>query len=399
MTAPRPGRRRDVRARRPAGRPGGAEAADPGGMLRQVASSGAQVREARRTAAEAGVAARSPRTAGPGRSSSPAGRFGPGRRRRSPPSAASAAPCRSSTVRGYRLPGWVGAADLVIAVSSSGQTEETLAVAAEAARRGLPAPVRRRRGLAARDAGASRPRAVRPRAGGGAAARHAVGPLDPAAGRGAHTGPGARAGRGAGVDRGRAGGRRAPVPPGQRAVRQPGQADRARPRRRRADGVGPSPLAGDGGLPDCPQLERERRVPRRVRGELPEAVHNQLVAFDGHSPAARRADVGRRDGRLLPRPGGRAPSTGCTSCVMRDAEEHPRVAPGLARRPRRSPATRGVAVTEIPAEGEHPLERIAALIALRRLRHGLLGYRAGRGPDSGARRSGTQDEDFPETEC
>ena len=38
----------------------------------------------------------------------------------------------------YRLPGWVGAADLVIAVSCSGQTEETLSAAEEAVRRGCP---------------------------------------------------------------------------------------------------------------------------------------------------------------------------------------------------------------------------------------------------------------------
>jgi glucose/mannose-6-phosphate isomerase len=38
--------------------------------------------------------------------------------------------------RGYGLPGWVGAADLVIAVSCSGSTQETLSAAAEAARRG-----------------------------------------------------------------------------------------------------------------------------------------------------------------------------------------------------------------------------------------------------------------------
>jgi glucose/mannose-6-phosphate isomerase len=38
--------------------------------------------------------------------------------------------------RGYGLPGWVGAADLVVAVSCSGSTAETLTVAAEAARRG-----------------------------------------------------------------------------------------------------------------------------------------------------------------------------------------------------------------------------------------------------------------------
>ena len=38
--------------------------------------------------------------------------------------------------RGYGLPGWVGAADLVMALSCSGSTEETLSSAAEAARRG-----------------------------------------------------------------------------------------------------------------------------------------------------------------------------------------------------------------------------------------------------------------------
>jgi glucose/mannose-6-phosphate isomerase len=38
--------------------------------------------------------------------------------------------------RGYGLPGWVGAADLVIAVSCSGTTKETLSASAEAARRG-----------------------------------------------------------------------------------------------------------------------------------------------------------------------------------------------------------------------------------------------------------------------
>jgi glucose/mannose-6-phosphate isomerase len=38
--------------------------------------------------------------------------------------------------RGYGLPGWVGAADLVMAVSCSGTTAETLTAAAEAARRG-----------------------------------------------------------------------------------------------------------------------------------------------------------------------------------------------------------------------------------------------------------------------
>lgn len=38
--------------------------------------------------------------------------------------------------RGHRLPGWVGSMDLVVAVSCSGETEETLSVLGEALRRG-----------------------------------------------------------------------------------------------------------------------------------------------------------------------------------------------------------------------------------------------------------------------
>jgi len=41
-----------------------------------------------------------------------------------------------TTLRGYTLPGWVGPLDLVIAVSCSGGTEETLGVAAQAIARG-----------------------------------------------------------------------------------------------------------------------------------------------------------------------------------------------------------------------------------------------------------------------
>ncbi|HET6910214.1 MAG TPA: SIS domain-containing protein, partial [Mycobacteriales bacterium] len=40
--------------------------------------------------------------------------------------------------RGHGLPGWVGAADIVCAVSCSGRTEETLSAADEAVRRGAP---------------------------------------------------------------------------------------------------------------------------------------------------------------------------------------------------------------------------------------------------------------------
>ncbi len=62
----------------------------------------------------------------------------------------------------YQLPGWVGAADLVLAVSCSGAAEETLAVAAEAARRGCPHGGGRRRRLPARRGGRARPGPVHP---------------------------------------------------------------------------------------------------------------------------------------------------------------------------------------------------------------------------------------------
>jgi len=112
------------------------EAGDPGGMLREVASSAAQVRTALRACAETDLSALRPDTrpraivvAGSGGGSAFAGH-------------ALAAICGVSSpvqvlrVSGYQLPGWVGAADLVIAASRSGQTAEPVALATEATRRG-----------------------------------------------------------------------------------------------------------------------------------------------------------------------------------------------------------------------------------------------------------------------
>ena len=111
------------------------ETGDPGGMLRQVASSAAQVRTALRACAETDLSWLRPDT-----------------RPRAIVAAATgasvfagdtlAAICGDSTAvqilgaSGYQLPGWVGAADLMIAVSCSGRTAEVLALATEAARRG-----------------------------------------------------------------------------------------------------------------------------------------------------------------------------------------------------------------------------------------------------------------------
>jgi glucose/mannose-6-phosphate isomerase len=111
------------------------EAADPGDMLRQVASAAAQVRTALRSCQEADLSAFTPDdrpraivVAGMGSSSLPGEILnaitGPG------------SPVQIVVTQADRLPGWVGAADAVIAVSCSGTTPETLAIATEAARRG-----------------------------------------------------------------------------------------------------------------------------------------------------------------------------------------------------------------------------------------------------------------------
>ncbi|HEY6275618.1 MAG TPA: SIS domain-containing protein, partial [Streptosporangiaceae bacterium] len=109
--------------------------ADPDDMLRQVASSAAQLRTAVQVTQEADLGQitdvgrpRAIVVTGMG-GSGVAGDIlaavcGPG------------GPVQVIAVHDYLLPAWVGVADLVIAVSCSGETEETLAASAEAVRRG-----------------------------------------------------------------------------------------------------------------------------------------------------------------------------------------------------------------------------------------------------------------------
>jgi glucose/mannose-6-phosphate isomerase len=111
------------------------EAADPGDMLRQVASAAAQVRTALRSCQETDLSALAqevrPRAiviAGIG-GSALAGEL-------LNAVTGLAGPVQIVVSQAERLPGWVGAADAVIAVSCSGSTPQTLAIAAEAARRG-----------------------------------------------------------------------------------------------------------------------------------------------------------------------------------------------------------------------------------------------------------------------
>jgi glucose/mannose-6-phosphate isomerase len=111
------------------------EAADPGDMLRQVASAAAQVRTAQRSCLEADLSALTPE-ARP-RAIVVAGMGGSGLAGEILGAVTGlASPVQIVTSRAERLPGWVGAADAVIAVSPDGTTPETLAVATEAARRG-----------------------------------------------------------------------------------------------------------------------------------------------------------------------------------------------------------------------------------------------------------------------
>jgi glucose/mannose-6-phosphate isomerase len=110
-------------------------AADPGDMLRQVASAAAQVRTALRSCAETDLSAFTPDTRP--RAILVAGMGGSGTAGDILAAICGASsPVLLETVRTARLPGWVGGADLVIAVSCSGTSAETLAVATEAARRG-----------------------------------------------------------------------------------------------------------------------------------------------------------------------------------------------------------------------------------------------------------------------
>src|SRR5690348_12855405 len=111
------------------------EAGDPAGMLRQVASSAAQVRAAVRAAQETQLAPLA--ASGRPRAIVVAGMGGSGIAGEVLAAVCGAGcPVQVATVHDYRLPGWVGAADLVIAVSCSGTTEETLSAAEEAVRRG-----------------------------------------------------------------------------------------------------------------------------------------------------------------------------------------------------------------------------------------------------------------------
>ena len=331
------------------------ETADPSSMLRQVASSAAQVREAARSAAEASLgeltAGGRPRAivvTGMG-GSGIAGEVlaavaGPG------------CPVQVTTVHDYRLPGWVGAADLVIAVSCSGATEETLSATAEAVRRGCRLLGVGGRGSPLADMaeqahapfigvkplgmprsmlwGLSVPLVV-------AAAR--LGVLDMP--EDAYESAAAELERVAHLCR-----------PDSEAFVNP-----AKTLALDLSGTlpmiwGTSPLTGVAAARFACQLHENGKY-LAIAGVLPEANHNQVVTFDGPFAAGPEA--------AGPEPAGPAgvPPVPLRLILLRDTHEHPQVA-RRREESARIAADRGIEVTELAASGDLPLERLASLVTL-----------------------------------
>jgi len=336
------------------------ESGDPSGMLRDVASSSAQVREAAVLATEADLASliadgrpRAVVVCGMGGSgiagdvlAAVAGLGGP-------------VPIVSH--RGYGLPAWVGPVDLVIAVSCSGATEETLSALEEAVRRGCRLLVVGRSGSPLDDLG-QRGRAVFVPVTQGRQPRASVWALST---------PLLVAGHALGL---------VSAPP--EAVEEAAAvleqvSDRCRvdadhvvnPAKRLAlslAGVlpvvwGSSPLTGAVAYRFACQLNENAQVPA-VWGQLPEVSHNQVVAFDG--PFAGGATSGSDDDDFFrDRAEDQDGAPRLVLVLLRDAEEHPQVtrradvSAALARE-------RGIPVVELAAEGSSPLVRLASLVGL-----------------------------------
>jgi glucose/mannose-6-phosphate isomerase len=320
---------------------------DPGGMLPAVAASAAHVRTGYRAAVEAQV----DRLGAHGRPRAivVAGMGGSGIAGDILAAVAgSRAPLPIVTLRSYQLPGWVGATDLVIAVSGSGDTEETLAVATQAVRRGCT--------LLGVGPSGSPLQAIATQA----SAIYVAVPVN-------------------GQSRANVWLLTIPLIVAAAAMRLvPADADlfervakaledmahRCRPSSETfvnpgkllatdlAETVpmiwGSSPVAAVAAYRLACQLNANAKYPA-VYGELPEAGHNQVAALDG--PMAQHdifAETAGRTVRLV---------------VMRDVEEHPQVT-RQREAALRLAQERDVRVTELTAEGVHPLERIASLIAL-----------------------------------
>jgi bifunctional phosphoglucose/phosphomannose isomerase len=332
------------------------EAADPGGVLRMTASAAAQVRTSARATAETDlgpvISAGRPRSivvTGMG-GSGVAGNVlsavcGPG----------SASPIVAQ--HDYRLPGWVGAADLVIAVSCSGTTEETLSATEEAVRRGCPL-------LAVGGAGSPLAQ-IAEQARAPFIPVELVGmprftlwglavPLMIIADRLGVADIPAAALEAAAADLERVS-----------HLCRPDSESFVNPAKTLALELagtlpmiwGSSPLTGVAATRFACQLNENAKYPA-VTGVLPEANHNQVVVFDGpFAPWPAGGQV------VLDEDKDPRPPVPLRLVMLRDREEHPQVT-----RRRQASADlaeqRGIEVSELAADGDTPLQRLAGLIQL-----------------------------------
>jgi len=333
------------------------ESADPGGMLRAVASSAAQVREAAVLAAEAGVA--SLNDDGRPRAVIVCGMGGSGVAGDVLAAVAGAgSPVPIVSHRGYGLPAWVGPVDLVIAVSCSGATEETLSALEEAVRRGCRLLVVGRSDSPLDDLG-QRGRAVFVPVVQGRQPRASVWALST---------PLIVAASGLGLLAA------SPETVEGAAVMLEQVADRCRPdadsmvntaKRLALDLEGALPVVwGTSALTAAAayrfacQLNENAKLPA-AWGVLPEAAHNQVVALDG--PFA--ASVAPSDDLFRDRGEDDGDGTRLALVLLRDSEEHPQVA-ARADVVAELAAERDVPVVQLRAEGQTPFARLASLIGV-----------------------------------
>ncbi len=338
--------------------PSGLAAGDPGEMLPAVASAAAQVREAAVLAAEAGVSSLADE--GRPRAVVVCGMGGSGIAGDVLAAVAgSTCPVPVVTHRGYGLPAWVGPMDLVVAVSCSGSTEETLSALEEAVRRGCRLLVVGRSGSPVDDLGQRGKAVFVPVTQG----------RQPRASMWALSVPLVVAGHGLGL---------LSAPPEvveHAAATLEDVADRCRPdaaslvnpAKRLALDLedrlpvlwGTSPLAGAVAYRFACQLNENAKLPA-TWGVLPEANHNQVVAFDG--PFAGAAKAGDDD-FFRDRAEDEDDEPRLTLVLLRDTEEHPQVArradvsAELARE-------RDIPVVQLQAEGGGALSRLASLVGL-----------------------------------
>ncbi|MDQ1727395.1 MAG: glucose/mannose-6-phosphate isomerase [Frankiaceae bacterium] len=330
------------------------ETADPQGMLRAIATSAAQVREAYATAGEVDLS--DVREGGRPRAVLVAGMGGSAITGDALAAlAGTRAPLPIVTLRSYELPGWVGAADLVVGVSCSGTTEETLTVMAEALRRGCR--------LAGVGPSGSQLEDLVSRAHGPFFAVSAGG-RQPRANMWALTVPllviaqaaGALTLTPADVEAAAA------SLAGTSQVNRPGSESFVNPAKALAlQLAGSLPIVWGGSAVaavaayrwQC-QFAENAKYPV-IAGAVPEANHNQVVTFDGPFASAGPADIfaDPDDAPAVPK---------LRLILLRDGAEHPRVALRLDAS-RELATERGIPVTELHAEGESAFERLASLVA------------------------------------